>query len=229
MKKIEDVWPKEHNNELISTYSAQVGMRYPEEEFSGILIYGRASNGWDRTCPNGIEDPRTEYDMKNMEIQSHRRPYYMFIKEVIENLYCGHEWYHYIAVSNITKIVFCDKGNPSEELWDKQYDYLKPILEKEINILSPKIVIFIIGCNIKSGYEQPIYDLYPSIKDQSTLINKQIWGEYNSKTGKKYLATTTYKIGERLFIFTDRPDSRQGKRYKDNHVNALVEAIKSNI
>lgn len=226
--RIEDVWPNEHNNELVSTYSAQVGDLYPENDFSGILIYGRSSNGWDRTCPNGIEDHRTVYDMRNMEIQSKRRMYYRFIKGVVGNFYPIDEWYNYIAISNITKIVFCDKGNPSEELWDKQYDYLKPILEKEIQILSPKVVVFIIGSNIRSGYESPIYDLYPCIKDKSALIDKQIWGKYDSKNGEKYLTTTTYEIGKRLFIFTDRPDSKQGKPYINNHINTLVNVIKYN-
>lgn len=55
------------------------------------------------------------------------------------------EWYKNLAWSNLYKVSPECKGNPSEELKRRYKDKCIQIFEKEIEILSPKIVILLTG------------------------------------------------------------------------------------
>ena len=215
----EDRWSSSHEGESISTYEMQVGNKFPQEPNSGIIFYGRSCNGWDRSCPNGIEDNRKIYDMSIMEKDSSKRPFLQLCKLISNNFY-EDNWYEYIAWSNITKLVFCSGGNPTEELWQEQLDYLPLILKKEIEIMSPQIVIFVVGDSVKKGYETPIYQAFPQLRKKKSYSIK--WGEYKRYDVSYPLTCSSYELDEKVFIFTDRPEHQ---KYMKEHINAIIDLI----
>ncbi|UKK71972.1 hypothetical protein L6467_02395 [Segatella bryantii] len=168
---IEKEWPATHNGENVSTFSAQIGSLFPQDDNRGLLFIGRATNGWDRECPNGSDDYENEYFMSNMERDSGKRAIFGLFKRVSQCFY-GEDWYEHIAWSNVTKVAPCDKGNPSEELWDLQYDNMVKILDNELHIISPSVAVFVIGSSIRRGYESPLLEIYPDIENH--LLEKVV-------------------------------------------------------
>lgn len=217
---IENVWPHNHNGEIVSTFSAQIGSLFPEEDNHGLLFVGRAPNGWDRECPNGGDDYENDFFMSNIERDSGKRRLFGLFKRISQNFY-GDDWYEHIAWSNITKVTFCYGGNPTDELWDQQYDNIVEILDKELRIISPSVAIFVIGSAIRCGYESPLLEIYPDIEKH--LLEKIVWGHYNDN---KVLTSEAYLLDNRLVILTDRPDSRQAQPFMEAHSNAIVKLIK---
>ena len=217
---IEKEWPITHNGENVSTFSAQIGSLFPQENNHGLLFIGRATNGCDRECPNGPDDYENEYFMSNMERDSGKRRIFGLFKRISQHFY-GEDWYEHIAWSNVTKIAPCGAGNPSDELWDLQYSNLPVILEKELQLISPSVVVFVIGSAIKCGYENPLLELYPDIENH--LVEKRVWGQYGDN---KVLTSEAYMLDNRLVILTDRPDSRQAQSFMDIHANVIISLIK---
>ncbi len=221
---IEVKWPLSHNGELVSTYEAQLGELFPIEKNKGILFYGRASNGWDRDNPNG-DDGGEVYDMSKISKEAKKRKYFELIEKISSRILKIEDWYNYISISNITKVVFCYEGNPSDELWNQQYKYLAPILRTEIKLLSPQIIIFIIGNAIKCGYEKPVFEAFPFLKEDKYLVDERIWGSYETQKETRELKTTAYNYEGKLLIFTDRPDSLFSKQFMKEHVNVICNII----
>ena len=88
---IEKEWPATHNGENVSTFSAQIGSLFPQDDNRGLLFIGRATNGWDRECPNGSDDYENEYFMSNMERDSGKRAIFGLFKRVSQCFY-GEDW-----------------------------------------------------------------------------------------------------------------------------------------
>lgn len=217
---IEVEWPATHNGQNVSTFSAQIGSLFPQDDNHGLLFIGRATNGWDRECPNGSDDYENDYFMSNMERDSGKRRIFGLFKRVSQSFY-GEDWYEHIAWSNVTKVAPCDKGNPSDELWNLQYDNMVTILESELHIISPSVAVFVIGSSIRCGYENPLLVLYPDIDNH--LLEKVVWGHYGDN---KVLTSEAYMLDNRLVILTDRPDSRQAQSFMDIHANVIISLIK---
>ena len=217
---IEIEWPAAHDGENVSTFSAQIGSLFPQEDNHGLLFVGRSPNGWDRECPNGSEDYENEYFMSNMERESGKRRIFGLFKRVSLFFY-GEDWYEHIAWSNVTKVAPCSEGNPSVELWDLQYENMIKILDNELNIISPSVAVFVIGSSIRCGYECPLLELYPDIEKH--LLEKVVWGHYNEN---KVLTSEAYLLDNRLVILTDRPDSIYAQSFIEAHTNAIVTLIK---
>ena len=216
---IEVEWSIKHNGENVSTFEAQFGELFPQENNCGLLFVGRATNGWDRECPNGCEDYEHEYFMSNLERDSGKRKIFGLFKKISQHFY-GENWYNHIAWSNITKVVPCDSGNPTNELWNLQYDNICAILENELRIISPAVAIFVIGSSIRCGYENPLLEIYPDLKEY--LLEKSVWGFYNNGMT---LTSEAYSLDNRLVILTDRPDSRYAAPFMESHANTIISMI----
>ncbi|EMB19940.1 MULTISPECIES: hypothetical protein [Treponema] len=118
------------------------------------------------------------------------------------------EWYDYIAWSNLYKIS-PKKGNPTDEMKKLQQEVCCKILDKEIEILQPKFIIF-----LTSGWEKfYINHLGIDLSSFSTVS----WNKKNYKLRYHTISGITY-------ILSQHP---QGKHEK-THGNKIIEIVNLN-
>ncbi len=180
----------------LTWFIAQCGDNYPKEYNTGIVFYGRANNGW---------DPEVEHSMDELSQQSFR-PFFYLIKSITEKYY-AQEWYSHIAWSNVCKIIPWNGGkNPSNALWYTQYKYMCDIIRAELKVLQPHIVIVITGNTAGARWDGPFFK---DCEEEKYKICSKVWlaAEKNQKNHKDCTATL-YKMDGRLYIITDRPESR---------------------
>jgi len=209
--------------EKLCTFCVQWGDKFPIEKNEGVLFVGKAPNGWTTTSRNinvlfgdskskifAREDQmewvhRLEGDVKN---NTRTSAFLRVMKQITKSISEEGLWYSKIAWSNLYKVSF-EKGNPNAKLKKEQLKLCKKILESEINILSPKYVIF-----LSSGWENEfLYYLNNSTSNKS--VCKVQWG--NNYETKGYL------ISGRIYITSQHP---QGKKEKE-HIDAILKIIKN--
>ena len=117
------------------------------------------------------------------------------------------EWYDYIAWSNLYKIS-PKKGNPTDEMKKLQQEICCKILDKEIEVLQPKFIVF-----LTSGWEK-FYMNHLGLNLSS--FSYITWGKKNHKI--KYCTNSGI-----TYILSQHP---QGKPEK-SHGNKIVEIINS--
>lgn len=204
----------------IFTFCIQWGEKYFDKENSGILFVGKATNGWVSKSrdinvlfgENGIFDRKDQMKwIQNLEnntkgYNTKNSAFWRLIKRVTELQNGKNEWYNKIAWSNLYKISF-EKGNPNEKLKQQQLEICKRILETEIKILQPKIVIF-----LTSGWEHNFVNYL--IKDTPKEKYKSVeWG--NKYKTKGFLFNNT------IYILSHHP---QGKN-ENEHTKAIIEIL----
>lgn len=190
-------------NKDLRVFTTQVGENYPDEPGKGILIYGRATNGWDDSYHEKIEDILW-YQTK--------RPFinliYHFGKEFYGDDYCCS-----VAWGNICKIA-PDGGNPSNALWDAQYSSMRRIIRKEIELLSPEIIVLVTGNTASERWDAPFFEEFPELKE----VNSTVWAVSNCKK----CTATLYTDGKIKVLLTDRPEGRS----VNAHTKALLQLLK---
>jgi hypothetical protein len=208
----------------IYTFCMQWGNQFPQEEKSGILFVGKATNGWITNSKNiellfGETEKRVfargdqmkwvgklENNVKGYNTR--KSAFWRIIKKVAEHKNGKNEWFNKIAWSNLYKLSF-EKGNPNEKLKKNQIEICKKILEEEIKILNPKYVIF-----LTSEWE----------KEYITYLTKDKKQEnYKSlKWGKNY-KTFGFTVDNLNYIISVHP---QGKNEND-HFKKIKEIIEN--
>lgn len=144
----------------LSSFSAQVGLNYPEENNTGILFYGRATNSWDDWYHDSIE----------MILQKQTyRPIYDLMHHFSWEFYKDN-WFSHIAWSNICKVAPWKGGNPNNKLWDAQYPYLVEIIKHEVKLLSPSIVVLVTGNTASERWDQPFFEALPGLIDKTIAL-----------------------------------------------------------
>ncbi len=203
-------------NDDLTTFKAQCGEKYPVETNTGIVFYGRSNNGWNP------DSPLTMKDLPNFMIGREPWPFFDLIRIISEYFY-PEDWNNSVIWSNVCKVVPCSANNPPTSLWHKQYQYMVEILRMELEILSPKVVVFITGNTAGEHWDAPLFhenDL------QNYKVCDNIWlkAEDNKKNYRDCTATL-YKKEGRLYIITDRPEYRPIEPHADSIIG-LIEKYK---
>ena len=196
---------KNYSDEYIMnlrSFRSQVGVDYPTEERKGLVFYGRATNGWNE------DDHET---LKDILTRQRFRPFFNLIYWVGWTYY-GDSYYDNIVWSNICKIA-PDGGNPSDTLWCVQYHHMVEIIKKEMEILSPAVVILVTGNAASERWDAPFFEAFPDLHEISSIQ----WG------CAKECKATLYTDGGLNVIVTDRPE----RRPIEEHANAITTLIES--
>lgn len=209
----------------ICTFSFQWGENYPFNKKSGLLFVGKAVNGWgkgdtdvtqlfDRANPDRIFAREDQMEWVNnhwgntYEYNTRKSAFWRLIKNVTETYY-PEKWYSNIAWTNLYKVAPYKGGNPKGKLQNSQRKYCFDILKKEIEILTPKYVIF-----LTSGWECTFIEHLKG-SEEMKIVDEKRWGKYE---------TTMIEINGIKFIKSQHP---QGKN-ESNHLNAIIELINEN-
>ena len=183
-----------------------VGSKFPTTANDGIILYGRANNGWN----TGIDDDYdTIYD-KGSEgltdyIDGNRSPFFRVAGLAFSNYY-GEDWYEYTTYSNLYKVA-PSAGNPGTKICDYQWKYVADIFMKEIEILSPKIVVFF--TNEDWGWK---FLHYINNNENPQFLCSENWYKYR---------IDIYKIGDVYYLISEHP---QGKPEQE-HADAILRVI----
>ena len=202
---------------VLCTFFPQAGKNYPQASCR-ILVVGKAVNGWckDSTdphietlfSPKGIVNRPDEMvwitkpwdSTQSDEYNTRKSAFWRVIKGVSTRVCQKEDWWNWIAWNNLYKRAPSKGGNPSAKLRKKQLTLCKEILDKEIELLNPAIIIF-----FTSGWETPFLP--------KETPNKEIsWGKYRLKM---------FQYQNRTYIQTVHP---QGKKEKEHieHILSLI-------
>ncbi|WP_461638941.1 hypothetical protein [Labilibaculum euxinus] len=212
------------NKELYS-FCMQWGKNFPLKSNEGILVVGKATNGW-ITNSREIEvlfgesankvfarDDQMKW-VSNLATNkkgynTRKSPFWRVIKRVAKKYYqnTDEEWSSLLAWSNLYKISY-DSGNPCKLLKKAQEQYCKKILKTEIQILAPRYVIF-----FTSGWENSFFE--------DISKGKTIKEEKSTKWSDKKYEVKSYLIENVIYIISVHP---QGK-LENNHTNAISKII----
>lgn len=210
---------KDLDKEKNTAFVMQLGDKFPEEENKGIIFVGRALNGSDNKQIfeelstmglSWMQDCKKDKDSQFIRV----------VKDITRDIYRADDnsknnknWHKNIAWSNLYKVSPKDKGNPSKELKEKYKDKCITIFEKEIEILSPKIIILLTGWTWAKPF---LLHLNNNEKlNESQILERKIWDE-----NKNYYAKAI-NIKDIIYILSEHP---QGK-IEDEHVKAIIELI----
>lgn len=211
--------------EGITFFCAQWGRNFPDSPNEGILFVGRAVNSWEygETRDVNVMFGGGEYALFNRydqmqwvedcegnegegEYNTSRSTFWRLIRSVSENYYPDN-WSSHVAWSNVCKVAPTAGGNPSESLWTAQLETCQRILEKEIEVLSPRFVVFL----TRGDWSDPfVSHLNGGVLPRSMEVKP--WGRYGC---------TVYKIVNTVCICSEHP---QGKD-EVSHVAAIIELI----
>lgn len=192
------------NQDDLSVFRTMCGNDFPIESNTGIVLYGRANNGWD--SENTLT---TEFILNQLH-----RPFFNLMRYISEHFY-PEEWHRHIVWSNICKVVPRCEGNPNDELWYAQYDYMVNILKKELEILSPKVVVLVTGNYHYANWDKPLFDVESDLKKHKVI--EEMWADSGRFKGMASL----YKKNGRLYIITDRPEQRKIHPHADCIINLI--------
>lgn len=191
----------------LSVFTTLAGKEYPIEPGKGILYYGRATNGW---------NDDNHDDLDKILYEQTKRPFFNLLYYFAWEYYKD-SWNNKVAWSNICKIAPEECGNPSDSLWRAQKDILPAIIQREVELLSPEIIVLVTGntaVNYYDPWHSPFFKAFPCLKE-----NKSI--RWAVSRGKDCTATL-YTDGNIKVILTDRPESRPIQQ----HADALIELLK---
>lgn len=209
----------------VCTFCLQWGADFPVENNTGILFVGKATNGWVTTSRDtemlfGNTGDRifARHDqmkwVHNLEgdakYNTKSSAFWRVIKNVSGAVYQNESWYSKVAWSNLYKVA-AEIGNPGSDLKTQQFEMCKKILMKEIELLSPKFVVF-----LTSGWETGFIK-YLNDNNDCKWLESQKWGN-------KY-ETKVCKVNETYLISSKHP---QGKN-EDQHAKAILSIINSYI
>lgn len=204
------------------TFCTQWGEDYPIEKNKGILFVGKATNGWISKSESKDVDVLFEKDgifaksdqmvwvkKKHGKYNPKRSAFWRVINKISSPSY-GKDWLENTAWSNTYK-VSNKKGNPSSKLRAEQEKYCIKILEKEIEILSPKYVVF-----LTSDWERFFINHLKKSEDFK-FINKEEWGKRRGKRSHEKYYSQSYSLNDTIYITSFHP---QGKSEK-SHAKAI--------
>jgi uracil-DNA glycosylase len=117
-------------------------------------------------------------------------------------------WRNAIAYTDLYKLAPQSKESTTPALRSQQMEICRKILEHEIHILKPKVVLM-----LTSGWEQPFLE-YLNGGNFPACISSRQWQANNAAS----CSIQAYKIKDRFFLATHHP---QGK-YRDNHLDAIT-------
>lgn len=194
---------EKYEADALETFVAQCVRDFPLGKNTGILFYGRSNNGWNSKNPLTMDELPEQL----------RRPFFNLIRHISEYFY-PEEWNSHIAWSNVCKVVPMTSGNPNNTLWYAQYSFMVDLIKKEIDVLSPKVVVLITGNTNGPKWDAPLFE------NNNLKENKR-----EEKEWSKDCTATLYKKDGRLYIVTDRPECKPIRE----HADCIIEMIERNM
>lgn len=197
----------------VVSFAAQWGQFFPQNEKEGILFVGRATGGWsndDRNVDNLFDDPQGRIFNREDQMvwaRNYQSPFWRVLRGVASHFY-GENGIEYVAWTNVSKLApDAEKGNPTGKLYDIQQEDDYQIFLKEVEILSPKVIVFFTG----EGWG---YDYLCTINnnEDAQMISEHDWSSYKAKV---------YNIDDKLVIMTEHPQTRP----EQEHIDCLVSII----
>lgn len=219
----------DYTYQKLMPFCIQWGEFFPHEVNSGIMFYGRATNGWitfesnvdklfDRDsgdCIFALEDQMQWVEdcagSQEEYYNSNRSAFWRVIRRTAAHFYPEDELLH-ICWSNVCKIA-PDKANPNEGLFYAQLPIARNIMKRELEIFSPKHVVLLTG---QSWCQDFLYFLNGNQLPEP--LTSYPWGANDE------YSIMVYKIGDIFFYVSEHP---QGKN-EGTHVQALIKAISLN-
>ncbi len=223
--------PKSKNKEL-SIQFCELGEHYVPAAKDSFMIVGRAVNGWDmgehyfgdKNYSEYVHDEITELKNREASIQlyatANRSAFWRTANRIYKELTLSnertiHENVKSMAWSNLYKIGYMEKGNPSFLLMDKQKELCADILCYEISTLQPTYISFCVGKQ-HSGQENILGSLRKRLKMDETIINEEtsnfmVSGIISHDDGK-----------QSKYVITYRPEAKN----EDEYVHAVISALK---
>lgn len=203
----------------------QWGANYPfSKEHCGIMVMGRACNGWHSISQNidvlfGTSDEsifNRKDQMRWVENSSgnkdgyntNRSAFWRVTKRIVQCFY-PNEWSSYIAWSNVCKVAPWEGGNPSNTLYYAQLGSCQKIFKAEIRLFSPKVVVMFTNNSWAADLLK-----YMNNNQEPICLEQLNWDKY-----KCYI----YRINETYFVVSEHP---QGKKEKI-HAESIISFIKS--
>lgn len=203
-------------------FCMQWGKNFPLKTNHGILFVGRATNGWDSwtnddiTVDSVFDCIFNKFDqmqwVEDMEgdarYNTNKSAFWRVTKQITKH-YHPTNWTSYIAWSNICKVAPGKEGNPNNALYEAQINVCHQIMQAEIEVLSPKIVLFLTGKNWALSTLR-----YLNHNEPTKSIKKFTWGDYECKA---------YEIDNVFYLLTEHP---QGKP-ETAHVQCIIDLLKA--
>lgn len=217
---------REENNEKIVPFAVQWGKEFPTSTNKGIMFVGYSTNGWhtaDGDVDNLFDGEGRIFDrpdqmvwVKEMEgnakYDTKRSSFWRVIRSVARNFYPDNELEH-IAWSNLYKLALNDDSKkdqkPPMKLRRLQMLDACEILNKEVEILSPKFVVLMTGIDMADNF---ISGLNGNEWPENQVVAKEDWAGYSA---------TVFQIGQHYVILTEHP---QGKAEQE-HIDCLTNLI----
>lgn len=204
----------------VVSFVAQWGKLYPQEDNKGILFVGRATHGWandDTNVDNLFDHPTDRIFNREDQIiwaKNYQSPFWSVIKGVANHFY-GETGIENIAWTNVSKLApDSNNGNPSGKLYSIQQDDDYKIFLKEVEILNPKVIVFLTG-NSKGLYWG--WDYICTINNNEEPKPEQTLPEHNWATYE----AKVFKIDNRIVILSEHPQTRPIKE----HTDCLIDII----
>ena len=192
----------------------QVGREFPETTRDGILFVGRSVNSWiNNLGDNKLEDAAAD-QLKATKIQDAcAGKGSLAFKRCIEKIsreFYPDNWFEHVAYTNLYKASPAIEGNPGLYLKQTEHEACDAILTKEIELLSPKYVIFI------TGWEEWLkgFSIGKTMSNDPNQITCEDWiatGKGNKLVVKKWV------VDGINYILSDRPE-----RKKENNLVAAI-------
>lgn len=200
-------------------FAMQWGEEFPIEKQQGILFVGKAPNGWypyddievmfgdsEEAIFNRKDQMKWVEQNNNPQYNTNKSAFWRVIRKVASVYYPTHELNH-VAWSDVAKVA-PDGGNPNDTLYYLQLECCQKILAAEINILSPKVVVFLTGEGWARDFIQYLGNGFFPQK-----VAEQEWkGGYSAKL---------YRLKKIGIILSEHP---QGKN-ECTHVEAIKKLI----
>lgn len=216
-----------HGKKGLGFFCTQWGTSFNQ----GILFVGRATNGWsygidpaqfdfDPANPEKLFAPtnqmelfkthwskRKSYEGDDCRCAFNRSAFWRVVRRVAETCYQDKDdWYKHIAWTNLSRCAPYSGGNPSNKLWRETLEQNRQLLKVDLEVLDPKIVLFITG-----GWENDFLE---------SIVGTEPCAAF-SANGR---AVKTWTCGGRLAIACERPEGRP----EDSLVACICGAINSN-
>lgn len=204
-------------------FAVQWGDHYPSFLNKGILFVGRATNKW-HTTEEDLEvlfgDPQENSTIFNCDdqmtwvndcargekYQTNRSAFWRVIREVSKSFYPEDELNH-VAWSNVCKIQKEGGKNPEGRFFDSQIETCQKIFKAEMDVLSPKFVIMLVG-----GYGKREILTYMNCETMPDKIETRTWDIYKADV---------YKIDETVYVCSEHP---MGKNERE-HIECLKSIV----
>lgn len=203
-------------------FCVQWGKNFPVEQNKGIIFVGRATNGWITDSedinvlfgdnPDMIFNRNDQMEwVENLEgnkkgYNTRKSSFWRIIKNVSCHFYPD-KWYSHIAWSDVCKVAPWEGDNPNDALYYAQLQDCEQILQTEIKVLSPEVVVLLTGQSWAKDFLR-----YLNGNQNTKSIHKASWDNHECKV---------YKIGDVTYILSEHP---QGKK-EESHTKCLVDLI----